>query len=353
MASATPTVAIVFNLTGEDEYEQLRSVDPASLDFTPAYRIDVATAMEEYEALAKGLRSEGFRVQLLNIKDDLTLLTDGLRRRRVDVVFNLVEHFREESGLEAAVAGVLDLMGIPFTGASAFSLTLCQRKGLTKQLLLANSIPTPKYLTLYHPSIPKKHDLRYPLIVKPGREDASAGVHHGSVVRTWKDLGRAVRAEFKEFQAPILVEEFVDGRELHISILGNDPPKALPILEYDFGELPARVPRILSYDTKWNPLNEIYHRIHTVCPAPLSPSIAREMAQYALRAYQVTGCRDYARVDLRYSPARGVHVLEVNPNPDLTEGVSFMECAEKYGLSFPTTLRMIVEMALARRSPPG
>lgn len=348
MTSTSPTVAVVFNHSGEDEYEQLKTFDPALLGFTPEYRIDVATAMEEYEALATGLRNEGFRVRMLNMKDDLSFLTDELRKKRPDVVFNLVEHVRDESGLESAVAGVFDLMGIPYTGAPAFALTLCQRKGLTKQLLLAEEIPTPKYRTLFTPALTQRHGLRYPLIVKPGREDASAGVHHGSVVRTWKDLRRAVRSAFHEFKPPILVEEFVDGRELHISILGNDPPKALPILEYDFRELPARVPRILSYDTKWNPLNEIYHRIHTVCPAPLSASVAREMTDFAIRAYTVTGCRDYARVDIRYSPTRGVHILEVNPNPDLTEGVSFMECAEKEGLSFSGTLRKIVEMALAR-----
>lgn len=344
------TVGVLFNQTGEDEYERLRGVDPQSLDFKPEYRIDVATAMEEYEALAAALEREGFRVRLINIEDDLSRMLDLLRRRRVDVVFNLVEHFQEESGLEASVAGVLELLNLPFTGAPAFSLTLCQRKGLAKQVLLANGVPTPRYRLLYTPRLPERHGLRYPVIVKPGREDASAGIHPHSVANSWRALKKAVSAAFREFRAPILVEEYIDGRELHVSVIGNDPPKTLPVLEYDFNDLPRRHPRILSYATKWDPLKEEYHRIHAVCPAPLSRSTLRSVQELAVRSFDLTGCRDYARVDMRLSPTRGLHVLEVNPNPDLTEGVSFMECAEKAGISFSEALRRIVEMAIARRS---
>lgn len=349
MSPSPITVGILFNQTGDDEYERLRGVDPQSLDFKPEYRIDVATAMEEYEALASALEREGFRVRLLNIEDDLSRMLDLLRRRRVDVVFNLVEHFQEESGLEASVAGVLELLNIPFTGAPAFSLTLCQRKGLTKQVLLANGVPTPHYRLLYTPHLPERHGLRYPVIVKPGREDASAGIHPHSVARSWKSLRKAVTAAFKEFRPPILVEEYIDGRELHVSILGNDPPTTLPVLEYDFNELPRRHPKILSFATKWDPLKEEYHRIHAVCPAPLPQATARAVRDLAVRSFDLTGCRDYARVDMRLSPTRGIYVLEVNPNPDLTEGVSFMDCAEKAGLTFSETLHRIVEMALARR----
>ena len=349
MKTPQTTVGVLFNLTGEDEYERLRGFDPKSLDFTPEYRIEVATAMEEYEALATALEREGFRVRLLNIEDNLSRMQELLRRNKVDVVFNLVEHFREESGLESAVAGMLELLNIPYTGATPFSLSLCQRKGLTKQILLANGVSTPHYRLLHEPSLPQRHGLRYPVIVKPAREDASAGIHPHSVARTWKALRAALKVAFKEFRPPILVEEFIDGRELHVSILGNDPPKALPVLEYDFNDLPARHPRILSYATKWDPLQEAYHRIHSVCPAPLSPSMTKAVQHMAVRAFELTGSRDYARVDLRLSTTRGIHVLEVNPNPDLTEGVSFMDSAEKAGLSFSGTLRQIVEMALARR----
>jgi D-alanine-D-alanine ligase len=126
----------------------------------------------------------------------------------------------------------------------------------------------------------------------------------------------------------------------------------LPIVEYDFSELPSDHPSIISYKAKWDPLHEEYHRIHTICPAKLPKKIEKKVKQKALEAYTLTNCRDYARIDLRLAVDNTIYVLEVNPNPDLTEGVSFMECAEKAGLSFSQTLRHIVEFALARRGTP-
>jgi len=139
---------------------------------------------------------------------------------------------------------------------------------------------------------------------------------------------------------------------LHVSIVGNNQPQVLPIIEYDFSELPAEYPRIISYSAKWDPLKEEYHRIHSVCPAKLSKKTERRVVERCLRAYELTGCRDCPRIDLRLSKENRVYVLEVNPNPDLTEGVSFMESVEKVGLSFSQTLRKIVEFALSHRKTP-
>jgi len=145
------------------------------------------------------------------------------------------------------------------------------------------------------------------------------------------------------------VEEFVEGRELHVSILGNDPPVVLPVIEFDFSDLPPDHPTIISYAAKWNPLDETYHQVHSACPAKLSQRLKKKVDAVSLAAYRTTGVRDYARLDLRLDARNRIYVLEVNPNPDLTEGVSFMESAEKAGISFSATLRKIVEFALQRR----
>ncbi len=348
MAAKKPRVAIVFNHVGEDEYEKLREVDPKSLDFKPEYDIHVATVMEEYEAIADALRSEGFLPSILNINDDLSKLVMLLRDDPPDAVFNLIEYFKEDPRLESMVAGLYDLYGVPYTGAPPFALALCQRKGLTKQVLLANGVQTPRYHLLFKPKLPKRHGLRYPLIVKPAREDASTGVEKTSVVYEQTQLLERIAYTFEHFSQPILVEEFIEGRELHIAILGNDPPKVLPILEYDFSKLPPEYPRIISYTAKWEPLEEEFHRVHTICPAKLPKRVEAQVREQAVAAYTVTNCRDYARIDMRLSKENKVYVLEVNPNPDLTEGVSYMESAEKEGLSFSQTLKKIVEMALNR-----
>ena len=201
------------------------------------------------------------------------------------------------------------------------------------------------------PKLPSRHGLRYPIIVKPSREDASSGVEKGSVVYNLEQLNERIKTTFEEYNPPILVEEFIEGRELHVAVLGNDPPEVLPIIEFDFSELPEDHPSIISYDAKWNPLEESFHRVHSICPAQLTKRVEKKVKAAVLEAYKVTGCTDYARLDLRLTKDNKVFVLEVNPNPDLTEGVSFMESAEEYGMSFGETLEKIVEFALRRPLP--
>ncbi len=350
MALKRKRVAVVYNHVGEDEYERLRTIDPSTLDFTPEYPIHVATIAEEYQAITRGLRNEGFRAREVNLKDDLGRLHGIVSRHRPDAIFNLTEHFRDDAGLESAVAALLELYRIPYTGASAFGLALCRRKGLTKQVLLQNGIATPRYLLLLQPKIKRRHGLHYPLIVKPARHDASSGVEPGSVVHDYEQLVRQLERVFEQFHGPILVEEFIEGKELHVSVLGNTPPEALPIIEFDFSKLAEEHPSVITYDVKWNPLAPAYHRVHTFCPARIERRIERHVKAKALAAYSTTSCRDYARIDMRLSEDGIPYVLEVNPNPDLTEGVSFMESAEKAGYTFTATLRRIVEFALQRGS---
>jgi len=349
MHTYKPSVWVVYNHTGDDEYEKLKEVDPKTLDFNPVYKIDVATIAEEYDAVRKGLDEAGFRSKLVNAEDDFKKLHKAFARTRPDVIFNLVEYFHEDPELEAPVAGYFDLMRIPYTGAPMGALILCQKKGFTKQILAGHSIPTPHFRALNHPKIPQRHGLKYPLIVKPAREDASSGVTRHSVVYDYPSLIMQLEKVFAEFAPPILVEEFIEGRELHISILGNHPPRVLPAIEFDFSDLPDDHPNLISYEMKWSPLDQSYHQVHTVCPAELSKKEIRKIEEAVIPAFTVTGCRDYARIDMRMNDKGEMFILEVNPNPDLTEGVSFMESAEKAGLSFPGTLRTIVESALERK----
>lgn len=348
------SVAILFNHVGEDEYEKVREVDPASLPFEPQYDIKVATVMDEYRAVAKALRGEGYKVRMVNIKDDVAVLERLLRRRdRPDVIVNFVEHYRDDPEHEAHIAGLMDLHHVPYTGSPSFVLSLCRRKGLTKHLLRANGVPTPRYRILHAPKLSPGHGLHYPLIVKPAREDASAGVTGDSVVGDYDALIERIHWVDHEFGPPILVEEFIKGRELHVAVWGNEDVEVLPIIEFDFTDLPPDRPNIISFDAKWNPLKPEYHQVFTVCPARLPRKALNRVRRVARAAYRVVGCRDYARLDLRLTDDDQPYVLEVNPNPDLTEGVSFMESAEKAGYEFGEALAEIVEMALERRHDPA
>lgn len=348
MSGDNKSVLVLFNQIETDEYEALRKIDPSTLDFTPSYNIHVATVQEEYDAIVNALRAEGFDASCTNLHDDISALHRLIAKKPPDVVFNLVEFFHNDLQREGAVAAYYELYRVRYTGASSFCLALCRRKGLTKRILMQRGLATPKFLTLENPKIKRRHGLRYPLIIKPSWQDGSAGVEACSVVHDYAHLEKQLESVYQRYQMPILVEEFIEGMELHVSILGNDPPVVLPVIEYDFSKLADDHPPVITYDIKWNPLSLAYHRVDSVCPARIDKQTEALVMESALRAYETTYCRDYARIDMRLGSDGVPYILEVNPNPDLTEGVSFMESAEKAGISFREALRRIVQFALDR-----
>lgn len=350
-SARTTSVVVLYNHVGEDWYERLRGIDESRLGFTPEYPVaEVATVREEHEEIARALREAGYRARAVDLRNDLRDLERIVQVSRPDVIFNLVEFFHDDAGLESAVAGLFDLYRIPYTGAPPFALELCQRKALAKRVMLGAGVPTPRFRVLDEPGPLPDLELVYPLIVKPAWEDASAGVGEGSVVHDETALAVRLERVYREFEQPLLVEEFIEGRELHVSVWGDEEIEVLPPIEFDFSRLPPGHPHLISYEAKWDPLAEVYHRIHTICPARLTEQELEAVESAAIGAYEATECRDYARLDIRLCD--GVpYVLEVNPNPDLTESVSFMESAEAAGYSFSGALAEIVEMAAARRPP--
>jgi D-alanine-D-alanine ligase len=348
MNAEKKSILVLYNQIEKDEYESMRSIDPATLDFTPRYTIHVATVQEEYDAIVHALREEGFEASSINLKDSPYTLHRVITERPPHAIFNLVEFFHNDLQREGAVAGFYELFRIRYTGASPFCLSLCRRKGFTKRVLIQSGLATPNFLILDQPFIESNHGLRYPLIIKPSWQDGSAGVDSASVVYDYAGLLSRLESVFPQYGPPILVEEFIEGKELHVSILGNNPPVVLPVLEYDFSELDEDHPPMITYDIKWNPLVPPYHKVHSICPAQIDGPTEDLVMEHALKAYTATYCRDYARIDLRLGKDGLPYILEVNPNPDLTEGVSFMESAEKAGLSFSQTLKRIVTFALER-----
>jgi D-alanine-D-alanine ligase len=351
------SVAVLYNSSGDDEYEALRKKVRARKVTSPTGDIvdleEIATVREEIDALLKGLEKEGFDARSVNIKDDFNRLLRSLTAPRPDVVFNLVEFFNDNPLHEDRVAALYDLLQIPYTGSPPMTLAICQRKGLTNQILKAFRIPTPRYKLIKQKAIPKLTGLRYPLIVKPAWEDASAGVTEDAVVEDRGQLEHGVGKILADYNQPVLVEEYIEGRELGVSVMGNRNPRVLPVEEIDFSDLPPDQPAIVTYESKWDPLSKEFHRGRLVCPAKLPRSTRQRVRKVALQTYQVMGCRDYARIDIRLDKSDNVFVLEVNPNPDLTEGVGFIASSAAAGISFSKALRMIVDEALKRGSAPA
>lgn len=318
----------------------------------PAGSVDLSEVgvLEERRQVAESLQRSGYKTSLFNMNGDLRRLLDFLEEQQPDVIFNLCESIGSESVHEMHVAGIYELMGIPYTGAGAFALGTCLNKARTKEILAYHSIPTPRFAVIKNLNDLNNadFDLAFPLIVKPSREDASVGIDTASVVDSIAALRKRVRTVFQNFDQPAIVEEYINGRELNVAVIGNKRPIVMPVSEIDFSGLPAGYPKIVTYNAKWMEGTDEYAGTVGKCPAPLDPDTERTVKELALRSYRVMGCRDYARVDLRLDAKGKPFVLEVNPNPDISDDAGFARSSRVYGLSFDQMIARIVEYALER-----
>ena len=255
-----------------------------------------AEVLDQVNAVQSSLEKLGFDHQLFPLKDDIEDLVRALKQYAPDVVVNLCEGFRGDSHLEMHVPAVLEILGIPYTGADPLALGLCQDKGLAKDVLRAHEVPTPNYQIMGEID-PLRSNLNFPLFVKPLREDASIGISKRSFVRNIGELKVQVEYVNRVYRQPALIEEYIDGRELNVSILGNDDPLVLPISEiiFDF----QSEPKIVDYASKWLKESKEYAGTKPVCPANLDNETRMLVEKIALKAYRALRCRDYARVDIR------------------------------------------------------
>jgi len=341
-------VAILYNESQPEMYRKTSDTEVKEPEFKTYFEVDKTTPMEEYEYVAKKLISVGFEAYTLNIKDNLELMLKNLKDEKPDVIFNFVEIYRDNPRLEMNIVGLFELMSIPYTGAPSMGLANCQNKILAKRLLSSAGIRIPHFFIVYAKTIKYPHQLRYPLLVKPAFEDASVGIENESIVINSKQLRKRIEHVLKQFNQPALVEEFIEGRELNIAVMGDKKLRVLPISEIDFSAMPDHLHNIVSYQAKWDPHHESYHKTIPICPASLPKNIEKRAKEVAFKAFKVMGCRDYARVDIRLSKDNKLFVLEVNPNPDITEGAGFMRSAQHAGMTYAQALKRIVKYALGR-----
>jgi D-alanine-D-alanine ligase len=294
----------------------------------------------------------GHRVSTLVLTGDLAPAVEGLRRADPELVFNLAESFGGKSALESNVAALLNLAGLRYTGSSPAGLLLAGDKSLAKQILRTHAIQTPEFATLYRGALDSAGALSFPVIVKPPQEDASLGITSASVVHDIKELFTRIDALQAEYQQPVLVEQFIEGRELYVGVLGNAHPEALPVIELDFTGFPADRPRIASWQAKWGDDGEgsgaEFAGTRSVFPTDLDSALVTRVQTMAVKAFEALRLRDYGRVDFRVTPSGEIYVLEVNPNCYLERSAEFARAAERHGLAYDALLARIVELAAAR-----
>ncbi len=223
--------------------------------FLPDGSVDVfgpKSVLNRLQAVKEALISLGYSVKAMEMKEDLSPMVGRILRSGAELIFNLCEEFRGQSRLEMNVAALLELLNIPFSGSSSLVLGLSQDKGKTKSILAHHGVPTPAYAVWPPEEPPSTAHLQFPLIVKPLKEDASLGIDNDALVKDSASLLRQAEKIHRLHHQPALVEEYIEGRELNVSILGNEVPQVLPISEIDFSTLPPDLPRICGYEAKWD-----------------------------------------------------------------------------------------------------
>jgi D-alanine-D-alanine ligase len=296
----------------------------------------------------------GHSVQMLAVDDTVAPLVEALNAAGPDLVFNLAESFGGKSALESNVAALLNLLGLRYTGSSPAGLLLAGDKSLTKKVLSFHGIRTPEFATVFRGALDWAGDIAFPLIVKPPQEDASLGIRSNSVVHDLRELFTRIDALQSEFQQPVLVEEFVEGREFYVGVLGNANVRALPVMELDFSGFPAGVPRIASWEAKWGDdgagSGEQFAGTRSIFPVDIAPELTTRMQEVAVEAFNALRLRDYARIDLRVTEESEIFVIEVNPNCYLERESEFARAAAEGGLAYDALIARILELALARYS---
>lgn len=306
------------------------------------------------DQLESALKTSGHTTTRLAVDDAVEPLITDLKKEAPDLIFNLAESFRGKSALESNVAALLNLLDLRYTGSSPAGLILAGDKTLTKKVLAFHGIQSAKFATMYRGQVDWAGDINFPLLVKPPQEDASLGITQKSVVNNIKELLDVMGGTQEEYQSPVLVEEFIDGREFYVGVLGNSKVEALPIIELDFSKFPKDLPKIASWEAKWGDAGDEkgaqFEGTESIFPTNLSEELTKKIQQVAIDSFQALRLRDYARIDLRVTDKEEVYVIEANPNCYLEQKSEFARAAQKHGLEYPQLIARIVELASARYS---
>jgi D-alanine-D-alanine ligase len=312
--------------------------DAGSEEWSPQ---DVAAVVANVREVRDVLRRAGHDVRLLPVRfGDFRWLTWA---RRADLVFNLCEGINGHARFEDLVVGTLELAGVPFTGCRTWATTICHRKHVANTLLAAAGVPVPAFTLAQGNKVPG--DFPLPAIVKPAAEDASVGIDNNAICTTKKALKKRVALMLEQFEE-VLVQEYVPGREFNVGFVGK---RILPIAEIRFEAMPAGSWPIVSYAAKWLPGSPEDVGTVPVCPAEVTPELARRIGHAARQAWEhLAGGEGYGRVDLRVAEDGQPYVLEVNPCPDLSSNAGLARMAGALGWSYDDLVLQVVDEALQR-----
>ncbi|HRH98910.1 MAG TPA: hypothetical protein PLB55_23425 [Prosthecobacter sp.] len=295
----------------------------------------------------EALRELGHTTEHLAIFDDLDLLRQKLQSFGPDIIFNLADQFKNNRSFDQAIVSFLEMDGTPFTGCGSTGLTLCKHKGISKKILSYHRIHTPAFVIIARGKrIARPEKLRFPILVKPLKEEASLGISQASLVTTDEQFKERVHFIHDKFANDVIAEEYIHGRELYVSLLGNLRLQEFPIRELVFKEVPPDEPKIATFKAKWDDEYRARWGLKNQFAEDLDAAVARDIQQTCKRIYRLLTLDGYARMDLRLTADNKVYFIEANPNPILAADEDFALSALKAGLSYPQLIERILRHGL-------
>ena len=299
----------------------------------------------EYDVV-RTLKVLGHEVRVIGVHDDLTPIRATIDDFKPTITFNLMEAFDDVVVFDQNVVSYLELLKVPYTGCNPRGLTLSRDKGLAKKLLAYHRIPVPDFLVVplgNKVKLPKR--LHFPLIVKSLTYESSTGISQASVVENDEQLNKRVQFIHDTIMTPAIVEEFIDGRELYIGVLGNNRLQTFPVWEMSFSKMPENNWKIATERVKWSVNYQKKHGIDTAVAA-LPDDMSAKVQHLAKRVYRALDLSGYARIDLRMKATGELSVIEANPNPQLAHGEDFAESAQGAGVTYAKLIERIIGLGL-------
>ncbi|HEY7840426.1 MAG TPA: D-alanine--D-alanine ligase [Gammaproteobacteria bacterium] len=307
---------------------------------------EIAQWRTEFDVVS-ALRKMRHEVRPLGVHDDLGVIRQAIADWKPDITFNLLEEFHGNSVFDYHVVGFLELMKQAYTGCNPRGLLLAHDKGLAKKILSYHRIRTPRFAVIPRRApirLPRR--LRFPLFVKSLIEEGSYGIAHASIAHTEEKFRERVEYLQEKLDTPVIAEEYVEGRELYLAVLGNRRLQALPVIELQFGKLPEDAPRIATHKVKWDPRYQKEYGID-IKRADLEPRQVQALQKLARRVYRTLDLSGYARIDFRLAENGEIFVLEANANPDVAAEGELAVAARAAGMEYPALLERLLKLGLS------
>lgn len=331
-----------------------RPMEKILILFFQEYPNQIPTRDKVVDDVKEALNELGYSVVLLPVNQSIERITNGIKEAKPDLVFNLCETFRNNNKFESNVTALLEMLKVPFTGSMAGGLFLCIDKQISKKIFDFHRIPyADSFVVRIGQDVSVPRGFSYPLFVKPVTEDASIGIDDNSVANDYEALVKKVKELHEVFGQDALVEEFIDGREFYVSVIGdNDDVQTLEIIEINFLNWPEKKPKIYSRKAKSDEQSEEYKKIYFSCGSEIknsfSPEVEKKMKDLAIKTFKILDAHDYARVDMRIDKDEKIYVLEANLNPYLAKDDFIDMSADALDISYKNLIATIVRTALLR-----